>query len=131
MDVSGDERTDFGEDFRLVRKRVARVRREDFLHKTKFKIHRRRTYPPHGIFANPRNEDLSLRPLMWRGIGREKPTRLKFPSFPYKASRVRFSVSTFVNLQEIYPAQRMEDTPDLCCQRNAGEDILTIHQSMG
>lgn len=34
------------------------------------------------------------------------------------------------DMPEIYPAQRMEDTPDLCYQRNAGEDILTIHQSM-
>ena len=34
------------------------------------------------------------------------------------------------DMPEIHPAQRMEDTPDLCYQRNAGEDILTIHQSM-
>ena len=43
MDVSGDARTDFGEDFRLVRKHMARVRSEDFLHKIKFNLHRRRT----------------------------------------------------------------------------------------
>ena len=34
------------------------------------------------------------------------------------------------DMPEIYPAQRTEDTPDLCYQRNAGEDILTIHQSV-
>ena len=71
---------------------------KDFLRLNKLKFLVYICYALHDFFTNSQGHGLTLIPVSMASIAREKPTRLTFSLFSYKASCRRFWVSAFVNL---------------------------------